>query len=1489
MSDNETPPPVYPHQVKDVVTRDDLAAHYSKYPEAYHEQLRPHVERHLADSAIDFWGAEETPKIEGADDIWLYLQENPHEKISHEQALTLVEGGLVQAVINMADRLENTNPTGLIESIASNSGKNFDLIADFYKKVEFDINSAGIVDELVMDGHVDIAVHLVKTHAITGYNSDKLLDSAITSLPLEEFMEAFELVCMTEGPDLALKKVISKGSMNLVLEVLSDLPFNYDSDMVLFSFVNKGKAHQLLASMDVGGVRLPNVNFKALADAVIYEGHHDQLLDNVDLIGVENIDFGKFIEQLPPKSNESLAVICDQYLSQVLSQADQALFVEKLLKYNEIPVFFENISMFTDPNIDYEKIMWNVTVNYQHIAVEYVDFALKHIDHMTLTRMYMAGDGYSGRQVLYDNMDKFVEGVNPQELMSYLVEKGDVGLVIQLDKLHPGLQIDKSMLTEKFTNLRSFSQHKAYEEENFANFIDMAKIVANALENNKYGSSLNRIVGSACFHKDLDVDYEAIVRSYIHNDMESALAHYITMGRFPDSILTMPEVAQMAMRRNNIYFLAHCYNANPEAFDSEEVFKKFLETKDSWALGKVRETLFKSLEPVDVLRIAGDQPLIALWMLRSYGDDLPLDYESLLRTILNGGESTTEGLNVSYVEYYEVLDAVKGKISDKEILAMACSTGSFDRVTQTLSIFNLNVHDNEEDQSNEKEYIYNMLFETQNYEAIVYELDVLGELGDKIDFATIVENAMKTKNGRRRLVERMEQIPHTLLDHHDFAMQLLADDDNIFELVYGIKNFTLPHDDYKAIFNRSLEIGDTFSIAALRENIPDGIIDDAYLRDRCLEKQYYKVLLQLVDRLPAGTIDMHDLTRRMINSDSKWDAIALAEYFDVVPPESLNEEEVRIIMNYCLADGYQSNEMRRIGEKLHYYPGISKQEFVDLCLSKNLANGIPSAWDGGYKINLEPLGLDDSTVIDSNIGGLYRLYLKSIGNMPPEKRPRIGGEVYEACGVNGYAEYGAAVRDLYAGNLPPDLHMLGVDKVGAEGTSQLRQTIKSLRSQLKEAEYSDDLLKKLSGSPLLRKELVMLTRIDISQWGSHDDETLLKHIGAERQHREEGSLTKLRDEYRPSPVIEVAHRGTSEVITEDVINRYKILRSEVHDALRASSNQRFLSNIVGELRNEVYRLTDRMSRSVERDDVPQKHKEFVRRRHEELRRMVDAGPRGENDYALRSLRLAEQNFQSLSRHDELHPVMRKLAFSWTLRGEKEWKDRIRDLKEEPTIQDISTLHAFVETRVNKQTFSKFFSNKKNANVFRKIVNTRAFETALARNQGIGIAKQGTKLQFVPTKGMLMELSGHIGDACWADKYDSIGKEMPNMTAVIMKQDPGSENEKLVGAALLIETFNPKTEEPILLLRGVNPTESFINKVSAESFYKQLRSYVTRIADERGRTPAIVIDDHVTGSSTNRPALYNLLEPLRRQLRKVEVDYKSTYFNNYDVTGDSYAL
>jgi hypothetical protein len=232
--------------------------------------------------------------------------------------------------------------------------------------------------------------------------------------------------------------------------------------------------------------------------------------------------------------------------------------------------------------------------------------------------------------------------------------------------------------------------------------------------------------------------------------------------------------------------------------------------------------------------------------------------------------------------------------------------------------------------------------------------------------------------------------------------------------------------------------------------------------------------------------------------------------------------------------------------------------------------------------------------------------------------------------------------------------------------------------------------------------------------------------------------------------------------------------------------------------------------------------------------------------------------------------------------------------DEPTKEAFEAMSEFIGHMVNQETWLESFEEVGGSKSLNSLMDIGLIQNDLTRAREVlegstsgGAYKGVMPIRLIPTRGPLLELSGHIGDACWASKYDSIAESYPNISAVIMVQNPDKPTQRMAGSALLIEAESD-TGEPILIMRGINPIQNLITKLSAEDFYLAFKEYCRGIADAQGRRLVVVIDDHSGGSTTNRPDLYQYLDTLRSQLQPLNArDTRAVTFNGYTLEGELY--
>jgi hypothetical protein len=178
--------------------------------------------------------------------------------------------------------------------------------------------------------------------------------------------------------------------------------------------------------------------------------------------------------------------------------------------------------------------------------------------------------------------------------------------------------------------------------------------------------------------------------------------------------------------------------------------------------------------------------------------------------------------------------------------------------------------------------------------------------------------------------------------------------------------------------------------------------------------------------------------------------------------------------------------------------------------------------------------------------------------------------------------------------------------------------------------------------------------------------------------------------------------------------------------------------------------------------------------------------------------------------------------------------------------------------------------------------------ANAARENATLKPKGTHLlQLIPNNDVGFDFAGDIGDACYNRIYNA-GARHPNMTAVLMNDRTEGRN-RLVGSMLLIKAtdYNPDGGET-LIMRAVNPRETWLKKHSDSEVIKTLIDYTQTVADALDARPAMVVDKP-TGAATNRRGMFDAMVRYRRGKSPLKLDPKEVTFNDYDLRGSVFYI
>lgn len=656
----------------------------------------------------------------------------------------------------------------------------------------------------------------------------------------------------------------------------------------------------------------------------------------------------------------------------------------------------------------------------------------------------------------------------------------------------------------------------------------------------------------------------------------------------------------------------------------------------------------------------------------------------------------------------------------------------------------------------------------------------------------------------------------------------------------------------------------------LRDSIEKSFLYDGKKNSGVYDETLFSELYRDFSPIVAEAVN-HAFVRRISKGELSEVISLLQEFSSAI---SLSREEIALNIARVPVQEYVRHELRKREE--YYYDNEERGEISTIESSElrqlfelfpeareKMSDGAKAEYNnalqkGGF---LEMKIIDDQYSIDPKLKQLTEVF----GEHLTISLYRVGSEVLD-------------------GNISEDARAIGVTEAGPTGVVQLAEQAQSvIHSYLAPQEELNGRIpsaQQLLESPFLADMFKYAVHYEQSEWGDHDESSFKKTLQNYEEARKNEEIDPLSWYITPSEAVQIPLRERVRVpLSESAINRYETLKESLRDAFhRLESSKKPLSEIALLLEDNAKQIIadlEARRNTVEREEA----RIGIDRRIEQIKNI---------DF--RSVKNFQETIRILGQFPELQDTMREAIFLYALARHREIRDRIRNITEQNVSpQTISDLLEFVEHIVNQETFSEYFTDKKSADFFRKITSVKSFEEELQRIQKMESSSNETvPIKFIPTRGLLAEFSGHIADACWASKYDSVLKEAPMVSHVMLVKNPDDpKSKKIIGACLLIETLSDAGDH-LLVVRGLNPQESEINKLHIPAFYEAFTSWVKECADEDSRIPAIVIDDHAGGAATNRPKLFAHLSNITQNMEHIRLDPKRQHegsggwvFNGYD--------
>jgi hypothetical protein len=506
-----------------------------------------------------------------------------------------------------------------------------------------------------------------------------------------------------------------------------------------------------------------------------------------------------------------------------------------------------------------------------------------------------------------------------------------------------------------------------------------------------------------------------------------------------------------------------------------------------------------------------------------------------------------------------------------------------------------------------------------------------------------------------------------------------------------------------------------------------------------------------------------------------------------------------------------------------------------------------------------------------------------------------------------------------------------VGEGGQPGIDKLNATLSKFRDRVIAGDIDVELLE---NSHTHRAYFKALTRYDVSQFGGMQyDDKLLLLLKQDSERREQGDDRDrlIDDAYQPSGILNIAEKDQEKAekfeISPDGVLEWQEFTADLKDGIDiATDKPERLGEVVSELLATLQVHQARLQKGKEAlteklATIPEGKQAKLQKKLEELE--LEIAELSEIDEAaIMNPTFFLRNVSVIGKYKDTHSSIRKVLFATTLikapqelerakrlsgiaqppNGQRvaksdQTKERpARKILEEqgnvipPKLEDLEAFADLVQHVTNQETWGQVFNNFGLYKSLDQILNINAMDENIRR--GLNIDTAGTReMQFMPSRGLLLELSAYLADTCWNNEAGRIANENPNITGVIIKQNEGTKDARFAGAGLLIEGKSDKGE-PVLIIRGLNPIENVIQKLDAKDFFTKFTDYARGIAEKRGMKLAVVIDKRgAGGATTNRKPIYEYLDSqIKPQAQQVILaDEPNTHFNNYDIEEDTYLI
>ena len=491
-------------------------------------------------------------------------------------------------------------------------------------------------------------------------------------------------------------------------------------------------------------------------------------------------------------------------------------------------------------------------------------------------------------------------------------------------------------------------------------------------------------------------------------------------------------------------------------------------------------------------------------------------------------------------------------------------------------------------------------------------------------------------------------------------------------------------------------------------------------------------------------------------------------------------------------------------------------------------------------------------------------------------------------------------RDLRASlPLTANVQEVGVTKTGNEGLQQLSEFYRRITNAYIENGNVEEILRHIK-NPLVLDIFAHMTRFNTSQWSRKglDLSQIISSFSAEQKKKKK--LAEVPSYYEKSVLAVKPLKEKEEFsITQDAKDKYSSYISDLQWAVGVKPEN--LQSVLDDLKREIESLIHETVRAIdESTKIPEK----VRIQQ----RGAFAGETDGNNGLLAEIREAKDahalikvivsftDKQSFTRKNLLATAQfRRLMMLEATKINRSYAEDVLNGSVSEinlTTEHLSAISGFIQSGILDEVVKIAQLQKAKSLEFirDKALGVQIFQDEVARST---VQDGGTEeVEVYPSRDLRMELSGFSADACWTRKKNIVA-EYPDLVGLTYAKKI-NEVRSIIGSCLIIEGVL-KNGDDAFIIRGINPRENYIRKMSSESFFEEqvrlaetwIRKKVENekkagVKNKQLRKIHIVAPPADSGALTNRGPIMGYFDKTYGNKPQVTFN-KPVNFNGYDIT------